>query len=976
MINKSPSFGKKQRPFKLTLRVKLVILFLLFMLVPLVILAYVAITSVRTTAAETSVQTLGTIARQIASDIDGFVESNLDDLRLEAYFPAIIEYFRLPENRRQNSIEESRLTQLIQILARKNEHIISYAVLDRQGNNLVDSVAVNIGQIEANKDYVFVPIQNGRAFISPVTFEDSTTQQPALYFSVPIIVNQQIVGVLRVQYNAAILQQIVAQHNQAFGHRSFGVLLDENQMILAHGTDANLDYKTIAPLDLAQITELQANGRLPDRSPSEVTVNLPELSEILLNLDNSLSVSNQSNVNIDVSSIATASKTQVYPWTILFIEPEGGFMLQRGQQTFTVMFVFVILIGAIIFVAVRVAKGLTEPLKQLIEVTQQIAGGALGVTAPEVNQYEAGELAKNFNQLVAQLLQVQEGVERRISERTRSLENVVRSLETTTQIGRQITTILDINELMEYVVDHLQREFGFYYTQIYLVNEENKNLVLVHGSGDVGQQLKAEGYKQEIGKGIIGTVAKTNEYFLANDITRSSSFVFLSLLPDTRAELALPLRQGGRVVGVLDIQSEQPNRFTPAEVPLFQSIANQTAVAIENAGLLAETQAALEEVERLNRQLTRQGWENVQQDLPVRGYRFSEGKSTVITSDSDIWLSPMKQAATQKQLIRQIGSGNGKQNEAELAVPLMLRGQVIGVLGVKRRETPDWSDEEVTAVESVAEQVARALENARLSQEQVKTIEQLKDVDRLKSEFLTSMSHELRTPLNSIIGFADVLLQGIDGELNDLALNDIGLIHNSGQHLLALINDILDIAKIEAGRMELIHESLVVKDVIKDMLAASNSLLKDKPIEIVVNTAQDLPPVYADKLRLSQILLNLFSNAVKFTAKGRITLTAGIEESEPDKVTIAVIDTGIGIPVDKLDAVFDRFRQADSSTTREYGGSGLGLAICKELVQMHGGQLKVESQVAVGSRFYFTIPIASTEISEEVKAESLVVSVN
>jgi signal transduction histidine kinase len=317
----------------------------------------------------------------------------------------------------------------------------------------------------------------------------------------------------------------------------------------------------------------------------------------------------------------------------------------------------------------------------------------------------------------------------------------------------------------------------------------------------------------------------------------------------------------------------------------------------------------------------------------------------------------MKQAAAAKQLVKQTYPGNGDKPRTELAIPLTLRGEVIGVLGIKREETPEWADEELAAVEAIAGQLSRALENARLSKEQVKTIEQLREVDRLKSEFLTSMSHELRTPLNSIIGFADVLLQGIDGDLNDMALNDIRLIYSSGQHLLALINDILDLAKIEAGKLELVREWIDINEIIKDVVGASSSLVKDKPVEILVDSRADLPPVYVDKLRLSQVLLNLVSNAAKFTHQGSITIKAKLEDQAPDKMRIAIVDTGIGIPPDKLETIFDRFRQADSSTTRQYGGTGLGLAISRNLAQMHGGELKVASEVGVGSEFYFTIPL-------------------
>jgi signal transduction histidine kinase len=299
----------------------------------------------------------------------------------------------------------------------------------------------------------------------------------------------------------------------------------------------------------------------------------------------------------------------------------------------------------------------------------------------------------------------------------------------------------------------------------------------------------------------------------------------------------------------------------------------------------------------------------------------------------------------------------------------MLRGEVIGVLGVKREETPDWDAEEVSAVEAVADQISRALENARLSKEQEKTIEQLKEIDRLKSEFLTSMSHELRTPLNSIIGFADVLLQGIDGDLPDLALNDIRLIHNSGQHLLALINDILDLSKIEAGKMELVREPLDISNSIKDVLAAASSLVKNRPIEIRVDMPDEpLPVVYADKLRLNQILLNLMSNAAKFTEKGSIIIKPRLSEEAPGTMRISIIDTGIGIPLEKLETIFDRFRQADNTTTRKYGGTGLGLAISLNLVQMHGGELRVKSKEGVGSEFYFTIPLAEAVLTDEATA--------
>jgi signal transduction histidine kinase len=291
-------------------------------------------------------------------------------------------------------------------------------------------------------------------------------------------------------------------------------------------------------------------------------------------------------------------------------------------------------------------------------------------------------------------------------------------------------------------------------------------------------------------------------------------------------------------------------------------------------------------------------------------------------------------------------------------------------LGVKREDVKNWADEEVAAVEAVAGQVTLALESARLSKERERTIVQLKEVDRLKTEFLASMSHELRTPLNSIIGFADVILQGIDGEVSELAMHDVRLIYNSGQHLLALINDVLDLARIEAGMMELMREALDIEEIVEDVLGATHALVKSKPLEVVTDIQEALPAIYADKLRLKQTLINLVNNAIKFSREGTITIKANVWEDNPRLVLISVIDEGIGIPENMLDTIFDRFRQVDSSRKREAEGTGLGLNICKQLVELHGGSIGVTSKEGEGSDFYFTVPLVEIIASEDESVEA------
>ncbi len=298
---------------------------------------------------------------------------------------------------------------------------------------------------------------------------------------------------------------------------------------------------------------------------------------------------------------------------------------------------------------------------------------------------------------------------------------------------------------------------------------------------------------------------------------------------------------------------------------------------------------------------------------------------------------------------------------SEMAVPLIAGDTLIGVMDVQSERTGRFSDEDVAIHSTLAAQIAVSVQNARLYAEQVDVADQLREVDRLKSEFLASMSHELRTPLNSIIGYAEVLLDGIDGPLTGDMEEDVAAIHESGRHLLSLVNDVLDLAKIEAGQMDLALERIRLYDVVEEMAATSRVLLKGKPVDLILDVPEDLPDVRADLLRLRQIVGNLLANAAKFTDEGTITLRAGIYERDPRWLLVSCADTGIGIASEKLQVIFDRFRQVDQSYSRRAGGTGLGLSITRQLIQMHGGMLWVDSVPGAGSTFYFTVPIAAPD---------------
>jgi signal transduction histidine kinase/CheY-like chemotaxis protein len=299
------------------------------------------------------------------------------------------------------------------------------------------------------------------------------------------------------------------------------------------------------------------------------------------------------------------------------------------------------------------------------------------------------------------------------------------------------------------------------------------------------------------------------------------------------------------------------------------------------------------------------------------------------------------------------------QTRAEAGIPLKIGDRVVGAIDLQSDETGAFKQEDLSVLEILADQVAVALENARSYNLAQKAMEEMRETDRIKSQFLANMSHELRTPLNSIIGFSRVILKGIDGPINEQQQQDLSAIYNSGQHLLGLINDILDLSKIDAGKMELAFDEINMGDTIHSVMSTAVGLVKDKPIRLQEQVEENLPPVRADSMRLRQVLLNLISNAAKFTEQGTIVVSASLHTNSLGKqeVMVSVTDSGPGISIEDQDKLFKPFSQVDSSPTRKTGGTGLGLSISHRLVELHGGRIGVHSTVGKGSTFYFTVPV-------------------
>ncbi|MFD2057979.1 ATP-binding protein [Mesorhizobium calcicola] len=297
-----------------------------------------------------------------------------------------------------------------------------------------------------------------------------------------------------------------------------------------------------------------------------------------------------------------------------------------------------------------------------------------------------------------------------------------------------------------------------------------------------------------------------------------------------------------------------------------------------------------------------------------------------------------------------------------LIVPLLRPNKIVGALVVRRHKPGAFHEQVVHLLETFAAQSVLAIQNAKLFREIEEKGQELEAASRHKSQFLANMSHELRTPLNSVLGFTELLVDGIYGELPDKAKTTVARVQANGRHLLGLINDVLDLSKIEAGQLTLAIEDYSVAQIVRSTVTAVEPLARAKGLELSTTVAENLPIGHGDERRLTQVLLNLAGNAVKFTETGAVDILADAVDGHFE---ITVRDTGPGIASKDQALIFEEFQQVDNSSTRQKGGTGLGLAISKRIVEMHGGTIDVESVIGSGSTFRLKVPI---RVNEDVRA--------
>ena len=708
-----------------------------------------------------------------------------------------------------------------------------------------------------------------------------------------------------------------------------------------------------------------------------------------------------------------------------------------------------------------------------------------------------------------------------------SLDKRSRQVEFSTQIAQDIADATDLSQLYEEVVVQVKELFGYYHVQLLQYDPALDTIVLTAGYGEAGQKMLEMNHALPMGVGLIGTAAESGDSVLRPFISKDLNWRANPLLPETKGEIAVPIKSKTKILGVLDVQSDVAGALSEEDQLMLEGLCGQIAIAIESTNLRQELESQLNELVVLQQRLSHEAWTDYQEsydETHIGGFQYDHlgirplspsdtvlsefkpqgeaGKQEIVSKPVEIRgqvigymgvkeanampldqeeqafldavatevagaleaarlfeeieksLQDQARLATELETVAQVstaaatvldsdyllqsvvdlvkesfelyhahiylvtergdylelsaGSGTPGQlmaleghkisinanslvakaarnrdgilendvrktvdflpnpmlpnTQAEIALPMIVGDKIIGVMDMQADEAFHFSESDLRIFGILASQIAVAHENAQQYSAQVATAKKLREVDQLKSEFLASMSHELRTPLNSIIGFADVLLEGLDGELNERMDEDVRLIRQSGAHLRELIGDILDMSKIEAGKMELRYEIVNLVQMAEDIMKTAHPLAQAKSLELLFDLDESIDDIPADRTRLRQVLWNIMGNAIKFTEKGSVTLRIA---SKADHLLVSVKDTGIGISESHIPIVFEQFRQVDGSLERVAGGAGLGMPISKRLVELHGGRIWAESVMGQGSTFFFTLPYVKPEVAPE-----------
>ena len=880
------------------------------------------------------------------------------------------------------AIDQRRLDSLR--LLRQSPAITEISHINPSGREQLRVSRLAMDVIGSDKDVSgedeFVQAMMRETYFSPIYFRKES--EP--YMTIAMAGAAEDAGVVIAEANLKFIWDVVS--NLKVGNGGNAYVVDEQGRLIAHPDISVVLQKTDMSL-LQQVSEV-----MKDRDATEAP-------EAIIGQD------------LDGNAVLSAHAT-IAPlnWTVFVDLPIAeAFAPLYASILRTVLLV---LAGVAVSTAASLylVRRMVAPIQVLREGAGRIGAGALDHRIEVKSGDELEALANEFNAMSERLQDSHAQLERKVEERTRDLTETLEQQTATADILRAISSSpADLESVLVTVAQTAARLCAATDSAIYRVNGEFLRPVAATGNLPT--------HPIPVRKTTVTGRAVINKSMVhVSDILEVMDSEFPDARPFQNATgyrtiLASPLLREGVAIGAIIIRRTDVLPFTERQISLLQTFADQAIIAIENARLFEDLQLRTWDLAQSVKQLRSlsevsqavNSSLDLQEVLPAivtRAVELSSADGGVVyeydenrkvfqpratygfTSElvSTVLATPLAfdegatgraaalRAPVQIPDMRTEGAYDRPLQEATmkagmravLAVPLLRESRILGSLVVSRNSVGEFPKELVDVLQTFAAQSTQAIQNARLFREIEQKSRELEIASRHKSEFLANMSHELRTPLNAVIGFSEVLEQKMFGELNDKQLEYVRDIHDSGRHLLSLINDILDLSKIEAGKVELELSRFDLPTTIDGTLTLVRERAARHGLTMNFSLDERLGEIEADERKVRQILLNVLSNAVKFTPDGgAIDIVAEVVDGA---ARIAVKDTGIGIAAEDHEAIFEEFRQVGAEHDGKREGTGLGLTLARKFVELHGGRIWVESTVGQGATFTFTLPLRSPSV--------------
>ena len=823
-----------------------------------------------------------------------------------------------------------------------------------------------------------------KTYFSPVYFRKES--EP--YMTIALSGGGEDTGVVIAETNLKFIWDVVAAMKVGTG--GYAYVVDAQGRLIAHPDISLVLQKT----DLSALQQIRAAASAPtdESGPVHVVVGTDLKGHEVL------------------SAFAPIAPLG---WMVFVDLPIGEALAPLYASAWRTIVLVLVGLGISAIASLVLVRRMVTPIKVLQAGAARLGAGDLDQRIEVKTGDELQALGDEFNRMAERLQESYAGLERKVEERTRDLTEALEQQTATSEILRVISSSpTDLKPVLDAVAENAARLCDARDALILRAEDDQLSVVAHYGSLPELSGGKPVPCRRDLAVGravidrcvvhILDVLAEPDhEFATSKDYATRIGY---------RTVLVVPMLREGMPIGAISLRRTEVQAFSDKQIDLLKTFADQAVIAIENVRLFKEletrTQELAHSVEQMRSlaevsqavnstldieqvletivahavqlsaadggsvyeadeggdQFRLRATYGLPQDLvetlrarPLRPGEGATGRAAVTREPvqiPDLSIETGYGPALLQQVSQQAGF------HALLAVPLLREGRVLGSLSVSRAAAGEFPQEVVELLQTFAAQSTLAIENARLFREIERKSHELEIASLHKSQFLANMSHELRTPLNAILGYTELIVDQIYGPVPEKIADVLERVEKSGRHLLGLINDVLDLSKIEAGQLVLSLNDYTFDEVAQSVATAVGSLASEKKLQLLVDVTPGLPVGNGDERRITQVLLNLVGNAIKFTDTGEVV----VRVTKRDEMFVAsVADTGPGIREEDRQKIFEEFQQGDSSSTKTKGGTGLGLAIAKRIVEMHGGRIWVESTVGKGSTFYFSIPVRAIE---------------